>query len=221
MKNRFKGILFDFDGTLADTMESHFRAWKTTLAEYGVSISEADYFPLEGLGLREVVETIAEKRAFSETDINEIVWKKKEHYVRTHRTTFYPGVESLIEMLKQKKIPMGIVTAGHLDQLKGSVPGWFLSQFNTLVTGEQFIRGKPHPDPYLRGAKDLGFDPGECVAVENAPIGVESVKNAGIYCIAICTTVSPEQLSKADEILEKMDDLKTSPTIQGFLNTQP
>ena len=207
MKSHFKGILFDFDGTLADTMEGHFRAWKTVLSEYGISISENDYFPLEGLGLREVAETVAKGSSLSESDLNEIVRKKKEYYVRSHRMEFYPGVESLVRLLKRKKIPMGIVTAGHLDQLKGSVPAAFLNQFDVLVTGEQFARGKPHPEPYLKGAKELGLEPTECIAVENAPIGVESAKQAGAYCIAVCTTVGPDHLSRADEIVEKMEEL--------------
>lgn len=218
MSKIFQGILFDFDGTLADTMESHYLAWKTVLSKYGVSISRSDYFPLEGLGLREVVETVAKKRAFSEVDINEIVRKKKEHYVRTHHMAFYPGVESLVNLLKNKKIPIGIVTAGHLDQLKGSVPDSFLNQFNVIVTGEQFKRGKPYPDPYLMGAKNLGLEPAQCVAVENAPIGVKSAKGAGIYCIGVCTTVGPDHLSHADEIVENFEDLSCSNTIRAILS---
>lgn len=173
---------------------------------------------MEGLGLREVAETFGQKRSLSETDLNEIVRKKKQYYVRHHHVEFYPGVENLVGSLKDKGIPMGIVTAGHLDQLRGSVPAPFLDRFNIIVTGEQFIRGKPHPDPYLRGAKDLGLKPNECIAVENAPIGVESVKRAGIYCIAVCTTVGPDYLSHADEIVKSFGDLSRSDTIRGMLS---
>lgn len=216
MKSRFKGILFDFDGTLADTMESHCRAWQVAFSEYGISLKESDYFPLEGLGLSEIAKIFG--KGCSSSDLNEIVRKKKEYYIRNHQMYFYPGIEKLIKQLNNKKIPMGIVTAGHLDQLKGSVPHHFLEQFNVIVTGEQFTRGKPHPDPYLRGAKDLGLEPVKCVAIENAPIGVESAKKADIYCIAVCTTVGPDHLSQADEVVQNIEDLQYSPTIQELLN---
>ncbi len=212
----FKGILFDFDGTLADTMESHFLAWKATLAEYGISVEENDYFPLEGLGLREVAEIFAQN-SLSDAEIGEVVKKKKGYYIRNHRTRFYPGIEDLIRRLSDNNVPMAIVTAGHGDQLRESVPSSFLGHFDVIVTGEQFTQGKPHPEPYLRGARDLGLEPGECIAVENAPIGVESAKRAGIYCIAVCTTVGPSHLSRADEILEDIDHLLHSKVIQNFL----
>lgn len=218
MSHRFQGILFDFDGTLADTMESHFLAWQSVLAEYAVTISRKDYFPLEGLGLREVAEMFTQDRGLSETDINEIVQRKKKYYLRSHRVSFYPGVKSLVNLLKNKKIPMGVVTAGHLDQLKGSVPASFLDQFDSLVTGEQLTRGKPHPEPYLRGAKDLGLQPNQCIAVENAPIGVESAKRAGIYCIALCTTVSRDCLVEANEIVEDFKGLRKNLAIQKMLD---
>lgn len=219
MKSAFKGILFDFDGTLADTMVSHFQAWEKALAEYGISIKQSDYFPLEGSGLREVAELLTEGHSLSKGDISEVVRKKKEYYVRDHQMKFYPGIEQLISELKNKKIPIAIVTAGHLDQLEGSVPSPFLSQFDVIVTGDQFERGKPYPDPYLRGAKDLKLKTTECIAIENAPIGVESVKRAGIYCVAVCTTVDRNYLSKADEIVEKVEDLKRSKTIQEMIES--
>ena len=100
---------------------------------------------------------------------------------------------------------MAIVTAGHLDQLKSTVPEKFLNQFNALITGDQVLRGKPDPDPYLRGANALGLQPAECIAVENAPVGVQSAKRANNYCIAICSTVGRDVLIEADEILERFE----------------
>ena len=105
---------------------------------------------------------------------------------------------------------MAIVTAGHLDQLKLSVPERFLKQFDALVTGDQVSRGKPDPEPYLRGAQELGMGPAECMAIENSPLGVQSAKQAGIYCIAICSTVGRDILIEADEILERFEDLRNS-----------
>ena len=116
-----QGILFDFDGTLADTMEGHYLAWKAALGEYDLSIEACDYYPLEGAGLHEIARMFVKDNSWNEAAIEELVQRKKKYYVERQAITFFPGVESLISELKDRKIPMAIVTAGHLDQLRLSV----------------------------------------------------------------------------------------------------
>jgi len=64
-----KGVLFDFDGTLADTMEGHYLAWKAVLGEYGISIEASDFYPLEGTGLHEIARTFVKDISWSESAI--------------------------------------------------------------------------------------------------------------------------------------------------------
>ncbi|MBL4818732.1 MAG: HAD family phosphatase [Deltaproteobacteria bacterium] len=206
---RFKGILFDFDGTLADTMPGHYMAWKSALSEHGIDVQANDYYPLEGMQLHEIAMKLTREQRWTRNAIDELVQRKKRCYVNKKSVRLYPGVNSLIAELKAQRIPMGIVTAGHLDQLQLSAPIEFLKKFDALITGDQVSKGKPHPEPYLRGAKALGLDPQECIAVENAPLGVQSAKQAGTYCIAICSTVSRQDLLGADEILDRFEELKT------------
>ena len=214
-----KGLLFDFDGTLADTMEGHYLAWKAALAEYGIPIEAREYYPLEGTGLHEVARIFIRGLQWTEAEIDELVSKKKKYFVDRQTVVFYPGVESLVSELSSRKVPMAIITAGHLDQLKLSVPEHFLNQFSALVTGDQVSRGKPDPEPFLRGASSLGLSPQDCIAVENAPLGVQSARSARIYCIAICSTVGRSELAEADEILESFEDLRSSVKIRQFLYT--
>ena len=213
-----RGILFDFDGTLADTMEGHYLAWKAALGEYGISIEASDYYPLEGMGLHEVARIFTKGLRWTEAAINELVLKKKKYYVDRQSITFYPGVESLVSELSDRKVPMAIVTAGHLDQLKLSVPEYFLNHFDVLITGDLISRGKPDPDPYLRGAESLGLTPQNCIAIENAPLGVQSARRAKMYCIAVCSTVNRGELAEADEILERFEDLRSSVKIKQILD---
>ena len=215
-----KGILFDFDGTLADTMEGHYLAWSSALGEYGISIGASDYYPLEGAGMQEVARTILKGLPWKESDIDELIQKKKKYYVERQKVTFYPGVESLISDLKAIKIPMAIVTAGHLDQLRLSVPQSFLSHFNALITGDLVSRGKPDPEPFLKGAQRLSLTPQECIAVENAPLGIQSARRANIYCVGVCSTVDRNQLADADEIVMQFADLRNSVVIQQILESR-
>ena len=220
MTSALKGILFDFDGTLADTMEGHYLAWKSALGEHGIPIEARDYYPLEGRDLHEVARQFARGPAWTDGAIDGLVHKKKKYYVDRQSITFFPGVEPIVSELKDRKVPMAIVTAGHLDQLKLSVPGEFLKQFDALITGDQLLRGKPDPEPYLRGAQALDLRPAECIAVENAPVGIQSAKRANIYCVAICSTVGRDVLMEADEILERFEDLRSSIKFGHFLGTR-
>ena len=133
---------------------------------------------------------------------------------------FYLGVESLVSELKAMNIPMGIVTARHLDQLCLSVPQSFLIHFNALITGDMVTRGKPDPEPFLKGTQSLGPIPQECIAVENAPLGKQSARLANIYCIGVSSTVGPNKLADADEIVIRFADLRSSVAIKGILESR-
>ena len=215
-----QGVLFDFDGTLADTMEGHYLAWKAALGEYGLSIEASDYYPLEGAGLHEIARTFVKDISWNEAAIEELVQSKKKYYVERQVVTFFPGVESLVSELKDRKIPMAIVTAGHLDQLRLSVPQYFLNYFNALVTGDMVARSKPDPEPYLLGAERLGLMPQDCIAIENAPLGIQSARRANIYCIGVCSTVNRNELAEADEIVGRFTNLRNSVIIKKILDTR-
>jgi beta-phosphoglucomutase len=79
--------------------------------------------------------------------------------------------------------------------------------FDFIITGDEVPRAKPCPDPYLAAARQLGLRPDECVVVENAPLGIEAAKNAGMYCVAVETTLGKEYLQAADCLVHKIDDV--------------
>lgn len=76
-----RGILFDFDGTLADTMYGHYLAWRTALREYGISIDTCDYYPLEEAGMNDIARTFIRGRPWKESEIDELAQKKRKYYV--------------------------------------------------------------------------------------------------------------------------------------------
>ena len=101
---------------------------------------------------------------------------------------------------------MAIVSAANYARLSKTLDPSILNEFNTVITGDKIDRGKPFPDPYLMAAKELGLEPSECLVVENAPVGIEAAKNAGMYCIAITSTLDKKYLSKADKIIGNFFD---------------
>lgn len=201
-----KGVLFDFDGVLAKTMEDNFRAWRKALGDFGAELEPQDYFPLEGLPLSELAHRFCKKNNIDARHREELIRKKERYYLQNHQFQLYPQVPEFIDCLKTRQIPIGIVSAGLYDRLLQSVPEDFLNKFNAIITGDKTRRGKPFPDPYLKGAEELNVGISNCVVIENAPLGIESAKKAGAYCIAVCSTLDAEVLSAADEIVKEIKD---------------
>ena len=209
MNTKPKAFLFDFDGTLANTMIYHFLAWKKTMFDVGINISEEDYYPLEGMKLIKVAEILCNKYNKKLNNYEELVKNKIKYFNRGGgKFELYPGVKNFLNLLEQNNILKGIVSAGTPDQLIKAAGSDFMNKFNAIVNGDSTTRGKPFPDPYLEGLKKLDVNAHECIAVENAPLGIVSAKKAGIYCVAICSTTTRKHLKEADLILQRFNELK-------------
>ncbi|MBS3124387.1 HAD family phosphatase [Candidatus Woesearchaeota archaeon] len=206
---KLKGILFDLDGTLIKSMEFHYEAWKAAMADFGVVITGDDYYPLEGMNTLEIAKKFCREHGLEESHSHTIVKKKEQYYLNSGLSNFYEGVDELITSFYSKGILLGIVTASDYQSMQKLMPASFLSKFKTIIDGKQTSRGKPFPDPYLKGLENLGITKEECVVIENAPLGVKSAKNAGIYCVGICSTVSKEKLREADLVIENISKLIT------------
>ena len=205
MDRVFDGVLFDFDGTLADTMNAHFAAWRKALSPLGVYLNPDDYFPLEGTPVPELAKIFS--RHIAGVDCASIIRDKENYFVESSIFAPYPGVLDLVDRLVFAGISIGIVTAGLKNRIDRSVPAGFLSKFHVVITGERGGRGKPFPDPYLRGARSLQVAPDKCLVVENAPLGIIAAKTAGCYCVAIAATMDSVHLRQADRVFDSMIDL--------------
>lgn len=213
----YRAVLFDFDGTLASTMEDNYRAWQFVLHAAGADILREEYFLLEGMKLAEVARTLCEKNGVVLPDYSDLVRRKEDYYLEHHTFGFYAGVEPFITELASAGVPMAIVTAGLYDRIVGSVPAIFLNQFKVVVTGEKTERNKPFPDPYLKAAEEIGIPIGECLVVENAPLGIRSAKAAGAACIAISSTLNPALLAEADVVVPRFEDIMNLPAMTEIM----
>lgn len=212
-----KGILFDFDGVLAETMGDFYQAWKAAFAHFGYSINEEEFYLLEGMKLFDVASIFCRKADIPMKEVENILAKKEAYYAKHHKFRFYPGVEHFITDLKRNGVPIAVVTAGMKERLIKTVPADFLANFEAIVSNETSGRGKPYPDPYLRGAADLKLNPDECIVIENAPSGISAAKSAGMYCIAVCSTLNRKHLKEADEIVDSFSGLSESRFIRDII----
>ena len=110
---------------------------------------------------------------------------------------------------------MGVVTGGARSRVSAVVENHFSNYFECLVTVDDVERGKPFPDPFLRGAELLGLKPDECIVVENAPMGIEAAIKAGMTVIAVKTTLTEKYLDRAHFMVDDFQAVEK--TILSFL----
>lgn len=204
---KFKAVLFDFDGVLGKTMEDNYRAWSHAFSIHKIEFRKEDYLLREGFTARRVAEHFTGLDPEDKL-IEDIVRLKEEFYSQNAMFSFYEGVELLVYNLKCNGFRLGLVSGANYRRLSRSVGPAFLDFFDCAITADSVRFGKPNPEPYLRAAGALGLRPEECLVVENAPMGIAAAKNAGMYCIAVASTLDPEYLGKADTIINDISELE-------------
>ncbi len=208
MFENLKAVFFDFDGVLGRTMEDNFRAWQYAFSGHGISVDRERYFLIEGYSARKIAERFLEENGMDRNLGEEMMRLKDEFYLRNASFSLYDGAEDLVRGLKKMGFRTGIVSGGSSRRLRKSLDEDLLESFDVIVTGDSILRCKPHPEPYLSASEAVGCPPGECIAVENAPMGIRSAKGAGMRCVAITSTLGREYLKDADLIVGSMLELK-------------
>jgi len=215
-----KGILFDFDGVIGKTMEDNYAAWKQALSPHGIRLTKEEYFLLEGISTHDLAARLLTQYGKDAAKAPEVVKAKEDYYLRHNSFSVYPGATEILRVLKTDGFRLAIVTAANHSRLSATLSSDVMGLFDAVVTGDNVSRGKPHPDPYLAGAKMLSLVPAECLVVENAPIGIAAAKNAGMYCVAIASTLDPKELSRADSIIGDisglLNEIKTAQVKTGI-----
>ncbi len=203
-----KSIIFDMDGVLVDSMPSHADAWIAVSKEVGAEVSREDVYEVEGANHILGIEWLFEKAGKKvEPHLYEEIKRKKVDYFSANASiTPFDGMFECLRGLKQH-FSLALVTGSDRYTVDGIMDDFFPDVFDTIVCGEDVHYGKPFPDPYLKAVELLDLKKDECIVVENAPMGVESAKRAGIFCVGVPTYVPPSRLSAADVVLSNHSSL--------------
>ena len=191
---------------LIKSMENHYKAWKKAFLEHNINLKKDQYYHLEGSKLLEIAKKILKENNRPSKLASNIVIKKEYYYNADNRIDFYKDVIKIVNRLKDI-YSLGIVTAAKRKTFESTIPTNFKKKFNVIITGDETKKGKPSPEPYLLAAKKLNKKKSNCIVVENAPLGILSAKKAGMFCIAISSTVSKLHLYKADIIIDKFNEI--------------
>lgn len=183
-------------------MPSHADAWIAVSKEVGAEVSREDVYEVEGANHILGIEWLFEKAGKKvEPHLYEEIKRKKVDYFSANASiTPFDGMFECLRDLKQH-FSLALVTGSDRYTVDGIMDDFFPDVFDTIVCGEDVHYGKPFPDPYLKAVELLDLKIDECIVVENAPMGVESAKRAGIFCVGVPTYVPPSRLSAADVVL--------------------
>ncbi len=197
-----KAVIFDMDGVLVDSMPCHADAWAAVFANVGIKIQRDDIYKIEGSNHIGIIRLVFEKagRIPGPEDFYKLAEEKQEIFSKINKVTVFEEIYELIDILKNK-YALAVVSGSDKAVVTELIGRFFPDTFSVIVTGNDVTEGKPSPEPYLKAVEMLKVRKDECIVIENAPMGVESAKRAGLYCIAIPTYVEPELLKNADIVL--------------------
>jgi sugar-phosphatase len=188
-------ILADLDGTLVDSVASSERAWGAFARRRGLDEEETHRFAM-GRPTRETVALLVPE---GERDAEQGQIDRDE--VDDAGTVIaYPGAAELLA----GPIPIAVVTSGSTELATARLRGAGLKVPEVMITADSISNGKPDPEPFLLGARALGVDPARCLALEDAPPGIESALAAGMSVIAFRTSHPHADLEAATVVLDSL-----------------
>jgi HAD superfamily hydrolase (TIGR01509 family) len=147
-------------------------------------------------------------RDYTDTLLTSLIETKNALFRATNEASIYSQNFEIISTAKAKGLKVGLVTGTKRKNLSPIIPDHLLQQLDVVITEGDTERGKPSPDPYLAASDRLLITPQECLVVENAPAGIESAKSAGMFCVALKTTLPESFLDLADVIFDSHSDFQ-------------
>ena len=209
MTTNARAFIFDMDGTIVDNMAYHTRSWLEFFAQRG-QVYEAEAFFRETAGAqgREILRARLGPDV-SDEEIRALALEKDMLYREMygpHRRAI-EGLERFLAGAHGRGVQLAVATSAPplnivftLDELD------LRRHFDTVVGAADVARGKPHPDVFLKAAEKLGVEPARCIVFEDAPMGVEAARRAGMRAVVITTTLPADAFAEFDNVIRVVND---------------
>jgi HAD superfamily hydrolase (TIGR01509 family) len=176
-----RGLIFDCDGTLADTMPAHHRAWVAMLQPHGIAFPEDRFYAMGGMPTAQIIRVLAADAGVAVHDVDAMVHAKERLFLQMLDAVQPIAPVVAIANAYRAVLPMAVASGGYrdvvgrtLDQLR--IRSWF----QAMVTAEDTQRHKPEPDVFLEAARRLSVPPAACAVFEDTELGLEAARRAGM-----------------------------------------
>jgi len=206
-------ILFDLDGVLCDSTRQVDREWREWAARKGV---DGDAVMAIAHGVR-TIEVIRQVAPHLDVEAEAAAIEDHEAHDQTG-VVVMPGALDLVQSIPEGR--WGVVTSGSRLLAESRLQHCGLPVPEVLVTSDDVTNGKPHPEPYLKGALGLGFAPRDCVVIEDAPAGIQSARASGMRVIGMASTYAVAKLAEADAVVQKLGRIQVTANGTGKLGVE-
>jgi mannitol-1-/sugar-/sorbitol-6-phosphatase len=203
IKIHTRGLLFDMDGVLISSLGSVERSWETWAQKHGLNVTET----IKAAHGRRAIETV--RKLWPHGDhAAELKIIEDMEVADTSDLKILEGVKQILESVPQKYWTIVTSATDRLARARLAHAGIPIPE--TMITGDTVARGKPDPEPYIRGAQVLGLAPSECVVIEDSSSGARAGQAAGCKVLATTFSHSVEELSAADWIVETLSKVQVT-----------
>ena len=183
---QFAGYIFDCDGTLADTMPLHYRSWQRVVGELGGEFPQDLFYKLGGIPTARIFELLRDEHSLEVSDVHAAAERKEEYFMELIHEV--KPIEPVLEIAKRlhTTVPMAVASGGYRKYVELTLDAIGVRElFDAVVCSEDYVRGKPFPDPFLEAARRLNVAPADCLVFEDSPLGVEAAQAAGMDCVFV------------------------------------
>ncbi len=189
---KLRGIIFDCDGTLADTMPLHWRAWQTITRRHRFHFPEERFYALGGVPSRDILKMLSLEQGVL-IDHLAVAKEKEEEYLPLIAQV--EPINAVVGIAREQfgKVPLAVASGGSRSVIEQVLQHLGLRHlFQTVVTNEDVLHQKPAPDIFLEAARRMGVPPQFCRAYEDTDLGMEAIRAAGMEAVDV------RELSKRD-----------------------
>ena len=206
---KLQAVLWDLDGVIADTAESHYQAWQEVFGQRDVVFTREDFFRFFGRRHDSIIE-FALGKDLPQDDFNAVTEAKQAGYRRrvVRNLTAMPGAIELLKSLKENGIKSAIASSAPIENIVVILRGLDIEEYFQVITpGTEVAEGKPSPQVFLLAAERLGVAPVGCVVIEDAIAGVIAARQAGMKAVAVTNSHPAHELKEADLVTDSLEKI--------------
>lgn len=182
-----RGLIFDCDGTLVDSMPLHWRAWDTVCQRHGIDFAEERFYAMGGVPSKKILGMLKTEQGL-DFDPAQVSREKEEAYLPLMREVKLIEPVAEIARANYGKIPLGVATGGRTQFIRPLLEGLgVMDWFDALVTSDDVENPKPAPDTFLKAAALMGVPAEDCRAYEDTDLGMEAIRAAGMKAVDVRT----------------------------------